>query len=373
MGHRGRAGRRRRVLVRRRRRRCACGAVFTADLTGLEGAHHLAVFARDAAGNVSELGREHLRPRHHRAGGARCCGTPRTAPTGPGGSASRPAPPPSAPSTADRGAPCASPLPGGASGQDRALRGPRRRSRRQPLRHHPHDRDPDDGGGRRPTAPPRRPRRHAARATSPSPDPPTRALGPSPASSPPSAGPPAPARQRAARPAGAGGTEVEATAMLRRFRPEDGPFAGPVRELLQAAAETTTIPVLVILVVIAFVGGAEPDRSARSQAGRRPAPHTSPSTWSSIERRRPPDPAAPASPPHRRDERARPPDGARAVARARARAAGGAHAARVRGPAVDRARVADDARHRHRALPRCRDAVRPGAACAPAATGTCSR
>ena len=41
--------------------------------------------------------------------------------------------------------------------------------------------------------------------------------------------------------------------MIRRFRPEDGPFAGPVRELLQAAAETTTIPVLVILVVIAFV------------------------------------------------------------------------------------------------------------------------
>jgi hypothetical protein len=54
-------------------------------------------------------------------------------------------------------------------------------------------------------------------------------------------------------PSGRGGAEVEATTMLRRFRPEDGPFAGPVRELLQAAAKTTTIPVLVILLVIAFV------------------------------------------------------------------------------------------------------------------------
>ena len=53
-----------------------------------------------------------------------------------------------------------------------------------------------------------------------------------------------------------------AEALLRRIRPQDGPFAGPVRELLQTAAETTTIPVLVILVVIAFVGGAEPDRPA---------------------------------------------------------------------------------------------------------------
>ncbi len=43
-----------------------------------------------------------------------------------------------------------------------------------------------------------------------------------------------------------------AEALLRGIRPQDGPFAGPVRELLQTAAETTTIPVLVILVVIAF-------------------------------------------------------------------------------------------------------------------------
>ena len=32
----------------------ACGAIFTADLVGLEGTHHLSVVARDAAGNVSD-------------------------------------------------------------------------------------------------------------------------------------------------------------------------------------------------------------------------------------------------------------------------------------------------------------------------------
>ena len=32
----------------------ACGAIFTADLVGLEGTHHLSVVARDAAGNLSD-------------------------------------------------------------------------------------------------------------------------------------------------------------------------------------------------------------------------------------------------------------------------------------------------------------------------------
>jgi hypothetical protein len=55
-------------------------------------------------------------------------------------------------------------------------------------------------------------------------------------------------------PSGRGDAAVDAAALLRRLRPdEEGPFSGPVSELLQAAAKSTTIPVLVILIVLAFV------------------------------------------------------------------------------------------------------------------------
>ena len=264
-------------------------------------------------------GHQHLRARHHRAGGARAPAHPRPRRRGPGGSASRRRPPPSAPSTADRGPPaparsraarpdarCAS-RSAPSIGRATALPSPARPSRR-PWR------------PRSSPLPPtalRRPHRTTRRRPHPTSSSPTSISRSGAALRPPVS---------TLAPLGQSAAETVAEALLRGIRPQDGPFAGPVRELLQTAAETTTIPVLVILVVIAFVAVQNRIDRRDPKLAAAPAPHTSPSTWSSIERRRPPDPAAPTAPTHRGDERARAPDGARAVARARPGAAGDAHA-----------------------------------------------
>jgi hypothetical protein len=225
----------------------ACGTVFTADLVGLDGTHRLSVIARDAAGNVS----------------AAVTSTYVLDTMAPAAPVLLHTPDPGdwtwrfsieARATAEcsvDGGPwtaCASPLPGGPPGQtvrfevravDRAGNrstitrttvtpakastvGPPPPGSSPPLALHPAPTDvgPTGGGGEVGET------FAAARGVA---RPPVTALSPK------------------------ASDEVQGNAMARRFRPEEGPFGGPVGELLQAAAETTTIPVLVILIVVAFV------------------------------------------------------------------------------------------------------------------------
>lgn len=227
----------------------ACGDVFTVDLLGQDGPHRLVVVARDAAGNESAP-----------ASSTYVLDTV----------------PPAAPNllhTPDRsswtwrfafepgataecsldGVPwsaCTSPLPAGAP--DRAVRFEVRAV--------------DRAGNRSPVT-----------ATTVTPTLAVAPIGPPPATPAPAPGgfsappgptagalpraaaivdPPAPSTQRppldALAPREARERESIRATLARGLR-SDGFFARPVRELLQAAAETTTIPVLVVLIVLAFV------------------------------------------------------------------------------------------------------------------------
>jgi large repetitive protein len=224
----------------------ACGTVFTVDLVGLDGHHQLAVLARDAAGNVSVLVTSAYVLDTIAPAAPVILHTPDRAAWTWRFSVEDDA---IAECSVDGGpwSPCASPHPGGASG--RTVR----------LEVRAVDRAGNRSSITRTTVTPTMAPAVAAPPSAPPPPPPIPV--PSGSTDTPSliavavaepGGVTRPPLSTLA-PRGQAGAELVSDVMLRRFRPEEGPFAGPVRELLQAAAETTTIPVLVILVVIAFV------------------------------------------------------------------------------------------------------------------------
>jgi hypothetical protein len=224
----------------------ACGTVYTADLVGLDGTHHLSVIARDPAGNVSTVVTSTYVLDTVAPAAPVLLHTPDRADWTWRFSIEARA---TAECSVDGGpwTPCSSPLPGGPSGETvrfevRAV-----------------DRAGNRSAITRTTVTPT-----MAVAVPPPPVPPSPpGAGPGPTLGP--EGDPGPATVYASpagvtrppvstlSPSGRGDTEVQAGLLPRRFRPDEGPFAGPVGELLQAAAETTTIPVLVILIVVAFV------------------------------------------------------------------------------------------------------------------------
>lgn len=222
----------------------ACGAVFAVDLAGLDGTHLLLVQARDAAGNVSELVTSAYVLDTVAPSAPVMQHTPDAAAwvwrfTLESGA--------TAECSVDGGpwAPCTSPRPGGPA--DRTVRfevravdraGNRSAITRTTV-------TPTLGlAGPAAEPPPKPPRALSAPDPLPGPSSPVVAVGPRGASRPPVS---------ALAPSGRSGAEVESRTVIRRFRPPDGPFAGPVRDLLKAAAESTTIPVLVILIVLGFV------------------------------------------------------------------------------------------------------------------------
>lgn len=221
----------------------ACGAVFTADLAGDDGTHRLIVIARDAAGNASlPASSTYVLDTVAPAAPAIQHTPDRSAWTWRFALETQT----TAECSIDSGpwTACASPLPGGTPG--RTVRFEVRALDRAGNRSDVTGTTVTPTMGTGPTAPPTNP-------GGPSLNPPTTetpgALAPVGGGA---SGPFAPTRVIVPGPGDP--VEVDANALLRRFRPEDsGPFAGPVAQLLQAVGEKTTIPVLVVLIVIGFV------------------------------------------------------------------------------------------------------------------------
>lgn len=221
----------------------ACGALFTVGLTGLEGTHRLSVVARDAAGNTSAAVASSYVLDTIAPAAPMLQHTPdRSSWTWrfgiePGATAE---------CSIDGGpwSSCASPLPGGTP--DKTVRFEVRAV---------------DRAGNRSTITDTTVTLTTGAAT------PTPATGGPPPATPPPTTPGAGATVgepvgtdavtrpsvSARAPSGRGDAEVDVGALLRRLRPEEGPFSGPVGQLLQAAAKSTTIPVLVVLIVLSFV------------------------------------------------------------------------------------------------------------------------